>query len=477
MNERLTSVLTAWLCFTPCVALASGLSAPNVGSSKSGVVTEDAASTYWNPAVLGRLKERQLMLGANLIAGDIRYQRERLGTYQRADSFDFQLPIDPTRVDPSKTGVAAQVRTNPVAPAPSGFVALPLTERLTLGFGAYAPIAAIVNFDPEGAQRFSLQRAVILTTNLTGAVGFEVADWLSVGAGGSLVIGFAELDRVQDFAAIGDVGEALARPPIDQPNDFGPDAPVGVRELDVMARPVSLRRALGTQLTFNAGALVSLSDALDVGLSYQHSAPMDFVGTFTLDMDDDFFTQDLATQGLQYDPRIEGDASLSFTLPRAVHLGADWRPTAKLGLTGLLTWTAWSQVETFDVRLSSPELAQPELGLPPTAQIELPRRWRDTLGVELVARYALPAKAQVWAGGGYQSAASPDATVDVASPDGDRFVGLTGAEFDLGRVSLVADAEVQAIRPRTVVGSDFDLANGTYRLALYVFGVHGVWRF
>ncbi|MEM1350227.1 MAG: outer membrane protein transport protein, partial [Myxococcota bacterium] len=379
MRRRLTWILAAASLLAPSGARASGLSAPNVGSTKSGVVCEDAAAVYWNPAMLARLKRRQIMFGANLIAADIRYQRERLGTYQRADSFDFQLPIDPTRVDLSKTGAAEQVRTNPVAPAPSGFAALPLTDRLTLGLAAYAPIAAILNFDPEGAQRFSLQRAVLLTTNLTVAAGWEANRWLSLGAGGTLIIGYAELDRVQDFSTIGAVGQALARPPIEQPNDFGPEAPVGVRELDVMARPVRLQRALGRQATFHAGALVALSETLDAGVSYQHSAPMDFVGTFTLDMDDDFFTQDLATQGLQYDPRIEGDASLSFTLPRAVHLGLDWRPSSSIGLTMLAQWTAWSQVEAFDVRLSSPQLEQPELGLPSTAQIELPRRWGDTL--------------------------------------------------------------------------------------------------
>jgi long-chain fatty acid transport protein len=66
---------------------------------------------------------------------------------------------------------------------------------------------------------------------------------------------------------------------------------------------------------------------------------------------------------------------------------------------------------------------------------------------------------------GYQSPASPDATVDTASLDGHRLLAGLGAIYDINEaVSVYGNARFQGLLPRTVATSEHDLGNGTYGL-------------
>jgi long-chain fatty acid transport protein len=199
---------------------------------------------------------------------------------------------------------------------------------------------------------------------------------------------------------------------------------------------------------------------------------MRFRGTFTLNMDDDFFTQDLASQGLQYPKQVEGNAEISFPLPGSVRLGAAWDVTPRLGVGANVAYTFWSEVQTFAVAVQSADLAQPKIGLPDRTHMDLPRRWMNTIAADVVVRFAATDRIRLWAPLGYRSPATPDATMDVASLDGDRFVAGLGGEVRLGETyALVGDAAVQTIAPRHVVGSENDVGNGDYRFTLWVFGI------
>lgn len=468
--------LSLALC-APSLAFGQALTSPNVGTGLSGSATVDPAAIHWNPALIGYLDRPTLLVGGSLIAGDIEYRRERRATYQRTDSLGFALPIPPENIDRTRTGSAPSVTANPIAAAPTLFATLPIARpggtRLVAGLGVYSPFAALLAFDPEGAQKWQLQSATIVTVFVTPTLTWRVSDAFSVGAGVSYVFGFAELARVQDFATLGDVGAALARPPINQRNDFGPNAPPGVRELDVLARPIRLRQMYAHGVSFNVGVASEPVKGLRVGLSYQHTTEMTFAGRFELDLDDPFFTRDLASQGLRYPPRVEGEATLSFPLPRAFRAGVAWDVTPRLGFNVTGDYVTWSQVERFDGRVRSAQLAQPALGLADTTQLSLPRRWRDTIAVEGTVRVGVSERLLVWATGGYHSSASPDETIDVASPDGDRIVAAVGGRLTLGeRWALYGDVEVQTILPRTVTASDYDVGNGEYRLTLVNLGAH-----
>ena len=476
---RLSLAAAAALVGFPQVAGASGLDSPQVGSGGSGPVTTDAAAVHWNPAQLGFLDRGSLDFGGGVIVGRIGYQRNRLGQYQFSDNLAFADPVDPADLDPSKTGKAGTVSTTPFGPMVDLFVAAPvIPDRLVLGGGFYVPYAAILNFPEDGPHRFALQSISLVSLHTTLSAAVKVHDRVSIGAGATYVFSFLELSKIQDFGGVDLLGDALADDPIQQENDFGSDAPSTVRELDVMARPVSVERAVSHSPSFNVGLTVAATDRLDLALVYQHGSRLRFRGDFQLNMDDDFFTQDLATQGLQYPALVEGDAEVEIRLPKRITLAAGFDATKRLRIDGWVSYATYQEFDVIDIELSSPDLAQPELGVGPVAQQPLVRDWNGTVHVEVAPRIQVTDRLRVNTLVGYHSPASPDSTVDLASPDGHRMIFGGGVDVGLGdRWSLLADVEGQAILPRTVTTSDFDLGNGRYSLFLAQVGLHARMRF
>jgi long-chain fatty acid transport protein len=466
-------VVLGCLGVRPGIAAASGFSATSVGTTLSGPATEDAAAVYWNPAFVGFSEGPTLLLGAALVAGEVEYRRERRALYQREDALDFALPVAPGDLDPGKTGVAALARSRQAAPVPAAFVTLPLGGgRIAVGVGAYLPLTAAVDFGSSGPQRWAVDRALLTTAELGGAVSVRLHPRLRLGAGLAYVLGYAELERVQDFAAVQPVASALAGPAIGQDNDFGAEAPPAVRELDVMARPIAIRDAFARAVTFRLGLAAELSPALRAGLAYHHGVTLHYVGSFELDMNDPFFTGDLAAKGLRYEPTVRGEASVSLPAPGSLHLGTRYQLGPALAFGASAAYTFWSALDAIDVRLRSAGLAQPEMGLPPSAAIALPRDWRDTVALSLAGDALCLRQLRCWGTLGYSSGASPERTVDVASPDGDRLSASLGAELDLGeRWALALDAELERVLPRSVTRSDHDLGNGRYEMSILSVGL------
>ena len=455
------------LCSLAGLAAASGLDVPAVGSPFSGPAVADPAALYWNPALLVRIERPTLSAGLGVVLGRLAYERDRRGAYQHADHLDFAEPVADADLDPSRTGKADEV-TAPVAlPAGDLFLAWPVADRVAVGAGVYTPYAAPVDWPQEGDQRFALRQAFIAFTHVSGGLSVQITETLAFGGSLSYVHGTAALSRVQDFAALDTFGDSLASEPTEQANDFGTDAPSTVRELDVLGRPFTFTDAAHHGATFNLGLAWAPTPSLTLGLTYDHGYEASLEGDFALDMSDPFFTDDLAPLGMRFEPLVEGRGTLGFDLPQRVMFGAAYDVDAALALALRIEWVRWGSVDALRIELVSPGLAQPDLGLPDTSAVTLRRDWVDAVHVELGGRHALDDDLGISAALGYQSPASPDETIDAASPDRPPLHRVAGGPRAFGAsATLKVDAELQGILPRTVTSSAHDLGNGTYNLFL-----------
>lgn len=467
------AVSAAVLCLTlgtPLQANGSGLAPPWIGHVFSGPATADAAATYWNPAMLAGVRTPRLESNLELVVPYISYTRERLGVYQREDGLKFSLPLEENDLDRRKTGVTQSVGpSNVVIPAGSIFGAIPLHERVTLGLGVFGLAGAIIKFPDTGPARWQLQEASVLGMAVTAGVGVKVNDWFKVGATVYYVGGRMGLRKVADLAGTDLLGKALSNPPINQPNAFGQSAPTAVRELSVLSRPFTLKDATANVATFALGVAFEPSKDFTLGLSYLHRVPLKLKGEFYLDMNDDFFTKDLSSQGLKYPAMVHGDAYVEFPLPFSMKLGAAWQVHPRLRLQGLFEYFHNSDINEFLITLKSPDLAQPTLKVSDVVKLREPRRWNNTISTLLTGIFKATANIDLGLGLGYQSSASPDETLDLASPDGDRLVLQLAGRLTFGRWDLTAALHVHHFLERHVTTSDFDKANGTYSMNFVLF--------
>jgi long-chain fatty acid transport protein len=463
----------------PTVSHAAGFDAPQIGSAQSGPVSNDAAAVWWNPGRLGYLQRPELLPGVGLIIGSIGYQRELRAQYQYPDNLDFAEPVAAADIAPAKTGEQRRVNDVPLGPTLDLFFATPaLHDRLVVGAGLSLPYVATLSFPKDGPQRFAAESLFLAVPHTTLALAVRASEVFSIGAGVSYLLGNLSLSKTQDFGALETFGDGLARAPISQDNDFGTSAPSTVRELDVLARPLEIHEAFAHGVSFNVGMALQPTQKLALGLIYHHGANLRFHGKFRLDMRDEFFTQDLASQGLKYDPIVSGKALVQIRLPRRVSFGAGYQISHRFALDGFVSYVFYQDFEQIGIRLDSPGLAQKALGVGQTVDQEVIRNWLGAVLAELNGRIDVTDELRFSVTAGYHSPASPDATIDIISPDGQRIILGGGMAYRFTeRAALLADFKAQVLVPRHVTASDYDLGNGTYRLFLGAFTLHGQFFF
>ncbi|MCO4760212.1 MAG: outer membrane protein transport protein [Myxococcales bacterium] len=455
---------------------AGGISSPRNGAGWASPTFATPASIHFNPAAIMSLSGVQLDASLAFIYAEAKYVRNRRSAYQRADGLDFALPVPPAEIDPTRSGWQPEMNGTVMSPGGAASLSWRVSERFALGLSLHPSYAAVLAFPDDGPHRFQMQEVALLASFITPTIAFAPTDWLHLGAGFDLVSGMMSLRQVVDLATTPMLRDSLGQPPISQKNDFGPNAPAGVRELDVLGRPVTINQAEALSWSFKLGATVLVSESLRFALSYQHSTPMVFVGDAYLEMDEDLFTQDLASQGLQYPPLVKGRAWIELPLPASLRFGVAWDVTSQLALHVQASWVRYSAVQDLTVTLQSDDFVQPKLGLGDTTAIALERGWVDTVEAEVLAVWRSGNGMRLGLRGGYHSPMSPDATVDLLSIDGHRMIGSVMLRQAWGGFALSGTVGGQHVFDRTVEASRYDRGNGVYGLTIVHANLGLEWR-
>ena len=473
---RLAGALCLLSLLATTSAHGSGLSTPRFGGW-TGLTLDTAAAMHLNPAALALLEDKQLQVDLAAIYAHISYQRGRRAFYQHEDGFDFALPIPASDIDPSKTGWADEVSANEILPAVAGALAIPLSDRVVLGVGLNPAYGAVAKFPDDGPQRYQIQEVVLFAGYLTTALAVEATDWLAIGLGLDVVAATLSLRQVVDLAGTPLLGDTFAKPPINQQNDFGSDAPPAVRELNALSRDTTVDGATAIGLSFKAGVTLTPHRTVKIALAYQHGANLVLEGDGYLDMNHDIFTKDLSAHGMRYPALVRSTIYATLPLPASLRLGLGWLPSEAFELHLDVGWVGYSAIESLDITMQSLDLAQPKLGVSDVASYSLPRRWNDTLETSALAVFRASEGFRLGLRAGYHSPVSPDATMDLMAIDGHRLIGglLARWQFD-GGLQVGAHVGGHHILERRVLASEHDRGNGIYGLTIIYAGGDIAWR-
>jgi len=272
---------------------------PSMGVAGAGqeAYANDASTNFafHNPAGMTRLKGNSISVGVGLLIGQAKFDTDSGTPFSGGDGGD-------------QAGFAPLLGSHGV---------LSITDDLKLGMSVFSVSGAALDPNDSWAGRYSLEEISLLTLTANPSVAYRVNDWLSFGAGVTLMYA--------------DIEYELAAPP------------GGAGEVKVDGDDF----AFG----FNLGALFEVSPRTRVGVIYVSKVEPEFSGDLKID-----------TGG---GPDFSTSSDLEFTFPQLVRVGAYHELNDQWALLGTIGWEDWSN---FDELLVSTEMGS----------AAIPTEWRDT---------------------------------------------------------------------------------------------------
>ena len=370
MKNRITGGCAALaLALCNVSAQAAGLwlyeqGTPDVGTASAGMTSraQDAATAFANPAGMTRLQGSQLMVGVQPIYTDIE-----------------------SDVEVATFGGGNGGNAGGFVPSGGLFYVHSLSQDLKLGFSAGSYLGLGVTYDNDWAGRYYIQREDFTTAFANGAVGYRVNDWLSVGAGVSVVHGELEYKSA-----------------INNLLDGGADGRFKYDDTDA-------------DIGANAGLLIEPRKGTRLSLTYISKVDFHFKDSNSIRG-----AGPLLNAALQITGIAGGTTKIKWTLPAQAMLGAYHELTDDLAIMGNLGWQNWSEFGQVGVSLDS------TTSISTTVDANFQDTWHAALG----ARYRLDPQWSVSAGVAYDSSPVTNSDRSIALALDRQYRYAVGALYD-----------------------------------------------
>lgn len=256
-------------------------------SALGDAVINDASATYYNPAALTLVPNRQIVLSDTYV--------------NRYAKFNGSSTLNATAT--TQTGSA---KSDPNWQLPAAFLAVPapFSDKVTFGIGAIYPFYSITDYGSNSMVRYNTYYAKNTVMDITPAVGVKINNMVSVGAGFD-----AEYFRsVQNFAFPTLAGDGIS---INKAADWGYGGHAGIL----------LHPALGTF----------------VGFTY--FTPVKFKRTGT----SSYVVNGAGLSG------STNTYQSNMTIPPHATLSVYQFLSRKLGLVGTVEYTKWSEIKNAEL--------------------------------------------------------------------------------------------------------------------------------
>jgi long-chain fatty acid transport protein len=296
------ALLTGGLLLSAGAATAAGfwvyeMGTPDLGTASAGraALAKDAATVFGNPAGMTSLDRSQLLVGTQLVVGDVHFDRG------------------------SGTTVAGGNGGNAAGTLPGGslYYAHSVTPDIKLGLWSGSYFAGSVQYEDGWSGRFYGTKAELLTlgAGINGA--YRINDWLSIGGGPFVLYGDLEHSVALNNLLVGQDGRLKFAD-----DELGPGGMAGL-----MLEPIQ-----GTRL----------------GVTYTSPVKLDFKDTPSTKNLGPGFQLLQNTRGL-FTRRID----LGLTVPQQVMVSGYHQLTDRIAVMGNVVWQDWSEFGKPDLSIAS----------------------------------------------------------------------------------------------------------------------------
>ena len=271
---------------------------PEVGLAAAGWAAraQDAATVATNPAGMTMLENDELLLGTQVLYGNINFTSNGLTTSSGGNG-DNALGW---------------------FPGLSLYYSHSQSERLKLGLAVYGTFGLALDYGDSWAGRYQFEKGAVLGMTFAPTIAYKLTDKFSIGGALNVMYGY--------FSATSSV------------NNPAPGMADGKLEVD------------DGQFGFggNFGMLYEISDATRVGLQYTTEISLDFSDTAELTGLGPGLTAALRARGL-----IDTEVSLDMTVPQTTMLSFFHQLNNTWAILGNLGWQDWSEYGKVGVEIAS----------------------------------------------------------------------------------------------------------------------------
>ena len=359
-------------CWCPSRAWGSGFALVQQGTAAmaqgNAFVAEasDASAVFYNPAGLNQLKRVQVYQG----------------------SF-FNYP------DREFSGGGLDSQTNHrIYRSLSAYVAIPVHERIALGFGFFSPFGMGTVWPPTWAGRYLTTYSNLKTYSLNPVISVKVLDNLSLAAGYDVMWSKVRLQRKIPVVVRG--------------KQF-PDG-----ETQVTGE--------GSGSGFNLGLHYEPISGVKLGVAYRSQIKVEHNGAFSTSL-----PAPINQGGALASP---GSATIAF--PPSLTAGIAYSRLKPFAFEFDTTWTGWSSYDKLKINLDTPILVN---GLPSTT-LTTPKNWHDTFAFRFGASYEVNDWMKLRAGYIYDLTPVPDSSFEPQVPDSNRHIFTVGQELKIWGFTL-----------------------------------------
>jgi long-chain fatty acid transport protein len=405
MKKMGRSVVAAGACLALTGAAreagAAGFATAHFGGEQGSVVATNPTALYFNPGALGFSEGIHLF-----VDGDIALRHATWSHVAPAPG-----PSDPADSQAGNTGTAHlfNVFAGPSLAASAKF------GNFAFGVGLFVPFGGRVNWHSNdntdlnypltagGVQRWHMEDAALTFLQISAGVAYKLGP-LSVGAAGNFIN--SQITESEGRTVPGYVDSTAEN----------------TAHLDVA----------GNNGSFAAGAMLeAIPNHLWLAGSYQAQPGMGeqiLKGSFTFD----------AGPQPQYEPHDPLVQKVDFheQLPDIIRAGIRLRATDDFEVRLFGDLTRWSKLTSQCINVDQGGStaclvkANGSDATPNKSVIaNIVRDWKDTYGAHIGASYWVNPQIEIFAGGGYETGAAPDATVEPGAMDGNNISGSIGGRF------------------------------------------------
>jgi len=352
----------------------------------------DAGTVFTNPAGMTRFQKPATMLGATVLY--------------------LYVPFDP---DQDTTASGPDGDANGFVPGGSLAYIHPVSESLTLGISAQNYFGLSLDWGGNWVGRYQSSKVTIVAPQLQPTIAYKVNDWLSVGAGAGLTLGY-----ISDEAKI------------DTPE---PDLGNGKFKYDDTDFAVQ----------GNFGVMIEPSERTRIGVRYLTETDLDF--------DSDIYFSGEGPIIADLTKNVRG-LDLGMHMPQSVMAGIFHQVNDEWAILGSVGWDDWSRFAKIHIRVDG-------TGIDEGADAGFDDTWHYGVGVE----HQYTPKLMLTGGFSYDSSMSKGSTRPLTIPLGSMYRYGVGFKYqkrdDLilgGGLSFMWEGDL----PVKTAGSGGNTVSGQY---------------